>query len=120
MTNYSIPIIEAHGTHREVGKRIGKQGKAQIQSMLVYLRENIPAGFTWEQIQNRSNDFLVPSRVVYPQYIEELAGIAEGAEIAFEDIFVSMCEELWEVPIIQGCTDMAAGGPGKLGGTTLS
>src|SRR5258707_7115287 len=119
MTNNSIPVIEARGTYREVGKQIGEQGKAQIQSMLVYLRENIPAGFTWEQMLKHSEDYLAPSRIVYPQYVEELEGIAEGAEVAFEDIFVSMCEELWEVPIIQGCTDMAARGNATLDGTTL-
>jgi isopenicillin-N N-acyltransferase-like protein len=112
-------MIEARGTYREVGKQIGVQGKAQIQSMLIYLREHTPAGFTWEQIQNRSRDFLAPSREIYPKYIEELEGVAEGAEVSFEDIFVSMCEELWEVPIIQGCTDMAARGSATLDGTTL-
>src|SRR5258706_6490051 len=119
MMNNHIPMIEARGTHKEVGKQIGTQGKAQIQNMLTYLRENVPTGFTWKQMLNHSQDYLVPSRAVYPQYIEELEGIAEGAEVSFEDIFVSMCEELWEVPIIQGCTDMAARGNATLDGTTL-
>jgi len=112
-------MIEARGTHKEVGKQIGAQGKAQIQSMLTYLRENVPTGFTWEQMLNHSQDYLVPSRAVYPQYIEELEGIAEGAEVSFEDIFVSMCEELWEAPVLHGCTDMAARGRATFDGTTL-
>ena len=119
MANHPIPMIEARGTYREVGRQIGEQGKAQIQSMLTYLREHIPVGFTWEHMLNRSQDFLAPSRAIYPQYIEELQGIADGAEVPFEDIFISMCEELWEVPIIQGCTDMAARGRATLDGTTL-
>src|SRR5258706_15923920 len=119
MMNNHIPMIEARGTHKEVGKQIGAQGKAQIQNMLTYLRENVPTGFTWEQMLNHSQDYLVLSRAVYPQYIEELAGIAEGAEVSFEDIFVSMCEELWEAPVLHGCTDMAARGRPTSDGTTL-
>jgi isopenicillin-N N-acyltransferase like protein len=119
MTNNPIPMIEARGTYLEVGRQIGEQGKAQIQSMLAYLHENVPAGFTWEQMLNRSRDFLTPSRKVYPQYLEELEGIAEGADVPFEDIFVSMCEEMWDASVLHGCTDMAARGRATLDGTTL-
>src|SRR5258708_7583373 len=119
MTNNSIPVIEARGTYREVGKQIGEQGKAQIQSMLTYLRDNVPTGLMWAQVLGHSQDYLAPSRAVYPQYVEELEGIAEGAEVSFADIFVSMCEELWEAPALHGCTDMAARGHATLDGTTL-
>ena len=67
MSNHSIPMIEARGTYREVGNQIGAQCKPQIQSMLVYLRENVPAGFTWEQMLQHSQAYLAPSRLVYPQ-----------------------------------------------------
>ena len=120
MANNSIPMIEARGeTYREVGKQIGVQVKPQIQSMLAYLREHVPDGFTWAQLLSHSQDYLAPGRAIYPQYIEELEGIAEGAEVSFEDIFVSMCEELWESPVLHGCTDMAARGRATLDGTTL-
>lgn len=120
MTNNYIPMIEARGgTYREVGKQIGAQVKPQIQSMLAYLREHAPTGFTWAQMLSHSQDYLAPSRVIYPQYIEELEGIAAGAEVSFDDIFISMCEELWESPVLHGCTDMAARGRATLDGTTL-
>lgn len=119
MINNPIPIIEARGTHHEVGWQIGKQCKSQIQSMLAYLRKNIPDGLTWEQMLEHSKLYLAPSRTVYPQYLEELEGIAEGSGISFEEVFVSMCEELWESPVLHGCTDMAARGRATLDGTTL-
>jgi len=120
MTSNQIPMIEARGgTYCEVGKQIGARAKPQIQSMLAYLRENIPTGFTWAQMLKHSQEFLLPSRAIYPQYVEELEGIAEGAGVPFEDIFVSMCEELWESPVLKGCTDMAARGRATLDGTTL-
>jgi len=119
MLNNPIPMIEARGTYREVGNQIGAQCKLQIQSMLAYLRENVPAGYSWEQMLNHSKEYLAPSRVVYPKYVEELEGIAEGSGIPFDDIFLSMCEELWESPVLHGCTDMAARGRATLDGTTL-
>ena len=120
MTNNQIPMIEARGgTYREVGKQIGRQAQLQIHSMLAYLRDNVPAGFSWEQMLAHSKDYLTPSRKVYPQYVEELEGIAEGAGVSFDDIFLSMCEELWESPILHGCTDMAARGRATQDGTTL-
>ena len=120
MTNNQIPMIEARGeTYREVGKQIGRQAQLQIHSMLAYLRDNVPAGFSWEQMLAHSKDYLTPSRKVYPQYVEELEGIAEGAGVSFDDIFLSMCEELWESPVLHGCTDMAARGRATQDGTTL-
>lgn len=68
---------------------------------------------------NRSKEYLAPSRTIYPQYVEELEGIAEGSGIPFEDIFASICEESWESPSMHGCTDMAARGRATLDGTTL-
>jgi len=119
MSNNPIPVFEACGTYKEVGKQIGAQCKPQILSMLAYLREKVPAGFSWEQLLSHSRDFLAPSRVVYPRYVEELEGIAEGSGVQFDEIFLSMCEELWESPVLHGCTDMAARGRATLDGTTL-
>ncbi len=62
MTNNQISMIEARGTYKEVGMQIGAQCKAQIQSMLAHLRENVPIGFSWEQVLKHSQDFL--ARVV--------------------------------------------------------
>jgi isopenicillin-N N-acyltransferase-like protein len=51
--------------------------------------------------------------------VEELEGIAEGANAPFEEVYLSMCEELWEVAAWRGCTDMAARGRATQDGSTL-
>jgi isopenicillin-N N-acyltransferase-like protein len=127
MNTNKIPIIEACGNHRQVGQQIGGACKPQIREMLAHLREGLPSGITWEDMCYQSHMYLASSRVVYPQYISELEGIAEGAEVPFEDIFLSMCEELWESAAWRdqthrarhGCTDMAARGRATLDGSTL-
>lgn len=119
MTN-TIPIIEARGSHREVGQQIGHGCQAQIQNTLAYLRENLPTGLTWAAMLEESKRYLEFSRVIYPQYVDELEGIAEGADAPFDEIFLSMCEELWESAAWKrGCTDMAARGRATLDGSTL-
>jgi isopenicillin-N N-acyltransferase-like protein len=113
-------MIEAHGTHREAGLQIGRQCKPQIVDLLSHLREDLPAHVTWETMLNQSRVYLTHSRAVYPRYIEELEGIAEGAGVSFDEVFVSMCEELWEPAAwVKGCTDMAARGRATLDGSTL-
>ena len=126
-TNYSIPVIEARGSHREVGHQIGKACRPQIRRMLASLRDDLPAGIAWSDMLYQSSLYLAHSRAVYPQYVDELEGIAEGAGVSFKEIFLSMCEELWETAAWRdrvlrsprGCTDMAARGPATLDGSTL-
>ncbi len=120
MSNHPIPVIVASGTYHEVGLQIGSQCKTQIQNMLSHLRTSPPPNKTWEQTIAQSKIFLAHSRAIYPHYIDELEGIAKGADVSFDEIFVSMCEELWEGGAwIKGCTDMAARGRATLDGTTL-
>lgn len=115
----ALPLIEARGTHREVGRQIGEQCKERIQSMFADLRDELPPGVTWEAMLNQSRVYLAYSRAVYPQYIEELEGIAEGAQVSFDEVFLTMCEELWESFAWHGCTDMAARCKATADGTTL-
>ena len=119
MPNTPLPVIEARGTHREVGLQIGSQCKDLIQSMFAELHNELPKGATWDTMLEHSRLYLEPSREVYPQYIQELQGIAEGADIPFEDVFLLMCEELWEDVAWHGCTDMTARGKATADGTTL-
>jgi len=120
MSNNPIPIIEVRGAHREVGLQIGRQCREQIRSMFADLRNELPPGVTWESMLGQSRVYLAHSRAVYPQYIEELEGISEGAGVPFDEIFLGMCEELWEPSAWgKGCTDMAARGRATLDGSTL-
>jgi isopenicillin-N N-acyltransferase-like protein len=127
MTADRIPVLEVRGTHREVGRQIGERMKPTLQRMLPQLREGLPGGVTWEDMLQQGRLYLAHSRAVYPQYIEELEGIAEGAGLPFEELFVEMCEELWEVAawrssglgLAKGCTDLVARGRATSDGSTL-
>ncbi len=116
----AIPMIEARGSHREVGRQIGQQCQVQIQATLANLRNDLPVGGTWDAMLHQSRLYLEFSSAIYPQYIEELEGIAEGADVPFDEVFLSICEELWESTSWQrGCTDLAARGRATVDGSTL-
>jgi isopenicillin-N N-acyltransferase-like protein len=114
-----IPLVQARGTHHEVGLQVGQACQAGIQKTLGGLREELPEGVTWEQMLQQSARYLEFSRQVYTGYVEELEGIAEGAGVPFDEVFLSMCEELWEKAAWRGCTDMAARGRATKDGSTL-
>ena len=120
MKSKPIPVVEARGTHHEVGQQIGERCQSQIRAMLSTLRDDLPSGVCWDNMLHHSNLYLKSSRTVYPQYVDELEGIAEGAGVPFDEIFLSICEELWEgAAWKRGCTDLAARGPATLDGSTL-
>jgi len=116
----SIRIVEARGSYHQVGQQIGESCRSEILAMLSGLREDLPQNVTWADMQRQAGLYLQHSQSVFPQYIEELRGIAQGAGVGFDEIFISMCEELWEAAAWKrGCTDMAARGRATLDGSTL-
>jgi isopenicillin-N N-acyltransferase-like protein len=126
MATDPIPVIEASGTHRQVGQQIGERLRPQLQQALAHLHKGLPAGITRQDVLRQAQLYLAHSRVVYPQYVEELEGIAEGGGLPFEEVFLAVCEELWEAAAwrgethpAQGCTDFAARGRATLDGSTL-
>ena len=122
-----IPVLEVSGTHRRVGEQIGEQMKSHIQTMLAKQRQSLPSGISWQDLLYRSNLCLAHSQAIYPQYVEELEGIARGSGVPFDELFLSMCEELWDAWVwpraviwpLRGCTDMAARGRATTDGATL-
>ncbi len=123
----TIPVLELRGTHRQVGQQIGQAMKASIQKEIAGIRDDLPRGIAWDDMLFQSAQYLAPTRMIYPQYIEELEGIAEAAGVPFEEVFLEMCEELWESPAwrsgsrsrLRGCSDMAARGEATADGSTL-
>ena len=127
MTTDPIPVIEANGTHREVGEQVGEKMKLKLQRILPRLRNNLPAGISWDDMLLKGWLCLAHSRATCPQFVEELEGMAEAAEVPFEELFLAICEELWEpaawhagMPTLaRGCTDFVARGQATADGSIL-
>jgi isopenicillin-N N-acyltransferase-like protein len=127
MTTDPIPLLELKGTHRQVGQQIGEAMKPCLQRMAARLREESPPGMAWADVLQQGQLYLAHSRAVYPQYVEELEGIAEAAGLPFAELFLEICEELWEraawrgsaLSGAKGCTDLVARGRATADGSTL-
>ncbi len=139
MATNTMPFFKFKGPHREVGRQIGETLRPQVARSIEWMRSSLPPGVTWNDMLLKGQLCLSHSRSVYPQYVEELKGTAEGAGVSFEELFLCMCEELWEPaawlgvsplltgralydtasPLLRGCTDLAARGEATVGGVTL-
>lgn len=121
MASDPIPVLSVRGTHREVGQQIGAAMRPALHALMEQMRRNVPGGpARYEALVNQGRVCLAYSRGVYPQYVEELEGIAEGAGLPLEELFLGMCEELWEPSFWRrGCTDFAARGRATVDGSTL-
>ena len=123
MNRDRIPLIQVRGSHRQVGQQIGEAMREAIQRMVEQLRPQCRADSSWRQLLDRSAILQSYSRSAYPQYMEELAGVAEASAVHLDELFLLVCEELWELlprgAESRGCTDMVARGPASTSGATL-
>ncbi len=112
--NTPPPLIEVSGTHREMGRQIGEAMQHQIQNSIANAHVLIDAAYgdlelTWEGAQIQSRKYLPFAEERYPQYVDEMRGMAEGANVAFDDIVVLNVMEAVTTDALHltRCTSMA-------------
>jgi len=86
-----VPIYHVSGTHREIGRQIGESAKELVVHSLENARLLLESAYeelqlTWEGAQIQSRKYMPFAQERYPQYVDEMLGIAEGAGVLFEDI----------------------------------
>eukprot|EP01084_Bolivina_argentea_P042422 78211_1 len=84
------PTYSASGTHYEVGYSIGKQASDRINN---YISMNTDIITMKQYIQtkqglNEFNNLLSYNQQLYPQYFDEIRGIANGSKIDYTDILL--------------------------------
>ena len=91
--NSPPPLVEVSGTHLEMGRQIGEDRRLQIQHSVenghVLIDQSYNSlGLTWTGAKIQAHKYLPFIDEHYPQYLEEMNGIAEGANVDFDDIVV--------------------------------
>ena len=123
MENYSSndkllnpPFLCVGGTHRVMGQQIGESIRLQVQHGVENTRFYFSRNFsslqlTWESAVLQALNYLYYALQTYPQYIEEIQGIAEGANVNYADLAVVNAFECVAVDALhlQKCTSIAAG-----------
>ena len=87
------PLIEIAGTHREMGQQIGEACRQQVQHSVDNAHILIDQSYstlelTWAGANIQARKYLPFAEERYSQYVDELRGIAEGANVSFDDLMV--------------------------------
>jgi isopenicillin-N N-acyltransferase like protein len=88
-----IPIIKVKGTHKEIGRQIGEAFKEKIQHHIRSTKELINTTFEtleldWDGAKMQGRKYIPFAQERYPEYVDELFGLSEGANVDFDDVGV--------------------------------
>jgi isopenicillin-N N-acyltransferase-like protein len=88
-------IIEASGTHREVGRQIGEAGRDIIVWGVDAYASRFEglAGFGFSEAVERARGYLKVAEDYVPQAVDQLRGLAEAANVPFEQLLALNCSE---------------------------
>src|SRR5687768_1072167 len=89
--NSPPPLVEVSGTHHEMGCQIGEARREQVRHSIENAHALIEQSYdslelTWKGAQIQARKYLPFAEERYPQYIEEMQGIAAGANVTFDDV----------------------------------
>jgi len=109
-----VPFIKIKGSHRELGQQIGAAFPEKIIHGIENARKLLGDSYetlelTWDGAQIQARKYLPFVQEHYPQYVEELAGIAVGSGVPFDDLVVLNAIEAVTTDALHltRCTSMA-------------
>ncbi|MBI3647824.1 MAG: peptidase C45 [Actinobacteria bacterium] len=84
----SFPHVRVEGPARERGRQYGEQAAGRVRRSIEAYGEVFRhyAGWGWETVKAEAARYREPIERFGARYLEEIAGIAEGAGVGFEDV----------------------------------
>ncbi len=111
------PLVRVKGSHFEIGCQMGEALAIQVKHSIQNARTLIDSTYevlalTWEGAIIQSSKYIPFAQERYPQYIEELRGIAKGADVPYEDlcVLVGMEAVTQDALHLTKCTSFAVNG----------
>ncbi|XP_053691181.1 uncharacterized protein LOC128739705 [Sabethes cyaneus] len=98
----AIPILYTRGTHYDVGYDVGRTFAALIKN---FLQLSGPLNDTYLPLYNTDegrkvyNETLESVKRSFPQYIRELEGTADGAQVEFHKLFLLHMDDILPVAV---------------------
>ncbi|XP_050721241.1 uncharacterized protein LOC127001113 isoform X2 [Eriocheir sinensis] len=95
----AIPVIYTSGTYYEVGFDVGRTFRGLIQDYLassVWLRETLLPAYETEAGRAAYDETLPVLKENFPQYLRELQGTADGAQVPFLHVLLGHTEDTFE------------------------
>jgi isopenicillin-N N-acyltransferase like protein len=91
MESKPLPLLHVKGSHREIGRQIGEARRDQVQHSIKNARVLLANAYDtlqleWEGALIQARKYMPFAEERYPQYIDEIYGISEGAGVSFDDL----------------------------------
>jgi len=91
--NRKLPMISVAGSHLKIGQQMGEAFRENIQHGIENAHRLIDdtlgeLHLNWEGAQIQAQKYLPYAEERYPQYVDEMRGIAQGSNVEFLDILV--------------------------------
>lgn len=122
-----IPMVRVSGSHREIGRQIGEDRAIQVRHSVENARCLIQQTLnslelTWDGALIQSRKYMPFSQERYPQYVEELIGMAEGAGVTYDELAVVNAMEAVAMDALHltKCTSLAVNGDRTADGHVLA
>ncbi|XP_054729751.1 beta-alanyl-dopamine/carcinine hydrolase [Anastrepha obliqua] len=93
----AIPVLYTRGTHYDVGFDMGRTFASIIKNFLLLstpLNESYLPLYKKDEGRKVYNETLESVKQSFPQYIRELEGIADGAQVEFHKLFLLHMDEI--------------------------
>jgi isopenicillin-N N-acyltransferase like protein len=122
----SPPFIKLKGSHREMGRQLGEACHEQVIHSLENARALIDNAYdelqlTWDGAKIQASKYVPFTQERYPQYMQEITGISEGADVPLDDLSVLIGMEAVTMDALHltKCTSMAVNGDRTADGHVL-
>lgn len=108
-----LPIFTVEGKGYELGRSVGQQARTRIQKTLVESNDWFYERKKEDLKDSTRLDMLLKfSKLNFPEYVEEIEGVADGSEMDFRDIWIMNCAD--SIQLGEHCTDIHFKTPQKL------
>lgn len=93
MNAKQLPLIEVYGSHYQMGCQIGEACRAQVKHSIENANALLNDAYdhlqlSWDGALIQARKYIPFAEEHYPQYVEEIKGISDGAGVSFDDIAV--------------------------------
>jgi len=89
----TLPLVRIYGPHRQMGQQLGEACREQVKISIDNARQLLEGAYRqlqlhWTGARIQARKYLPFAEERYPQYVAEMQGISEGANVAYDDICV--------------------------------
>lgn len=102
----TVEVIEAAGSHYDIGHAVGKAAARQLRYAVASYR-GILKEEGWSAPWTLPHAYLQAARERFPHFVEEIEGLAAGAALSFEELFfLNSLEEALDPAAPPACTGL--------------